>query len=208
MKSTSSVTSRHAPEAQLAVISDAVATILAALGEDTSRPGLAETPTRVAATLRELFGGVGVDASQPLRSTFPAQSNDLIAVSCIPISSLCEHHLLPFRGLAHVAYMPSDLVTGFSKFEQSLSILAARPQLQENVTREFAEAIDASLTPRGVLVVLECEHDCVAMRGQRTRGVISSTSYGLGELATGVLRAEALAMFRGGSRGPDDVGRR
>lgn len=151
-------------------MADAVRNLLIAVGDDITREGLEATPTRVADSFLTFFAGVRQDASAPLTATFAAQSDDLIIVRDIPVSSFCEHHLLPFTGLAHVAYSPNQHVAGLSKFSQSLHILASRPQIQENLTAQFADVIFETIAPRGVTVKMTCVHTCMTMRGGHNQG--------------------------------------
>ena len=169
---------RMAPEVDLARIEAAVAEILDAIGEDTSRDGLADTPARVARMYAEICGGLHVDPSQHLVKTFEGNHEEIVMVRDIAFYSICEHHLLPFHGAAHVAYIPSrsGRITGLSKMARLVDDFARRPQVQERLTTQIADAVDEVLQPRGVLVVMEAEHLCMSMRGIRKPGTTTVTS--------------------------------
>src|ERR1022692_1631336 len=145
----------------------AVHELLAALGEDPTRDGLAKTPLRVARMYEELMAGFGENPADQLEVTFAAEHDEMVMVRDIPFASLCEHHLVPFIGRAHVAYIPGDdgRITGLSKLARMVDGYARRLQVQERMTTEIADAIDKALSPRGVLVVIEAEHLCISMRG-------------------------------------------
>lgn len=152
--------------------------ILEGIGEDPERGGLRETPSRVARMYREVFAGIGQDASQLVTVVEGADHDEMIMVRDIPLFSMCEHHLIPFSGRAHVAYIPNkeQQITGLSKIARVVDLLAKRPQVQERLTTEIAEALDAALSPRGVFVVIECEHLCMTMRGIKKPGSVTVTS--------------------------------
>jgi GTP cyclohydrolase I len=152
--------------------------ILEGVGEDPERAGLRETPSRVARMYREIFAGVGVDATQLVTVVEGADHDEMIMVRDIPLYSICEHHLIPFSGKAHVAYIPNkeQQITGLSKIARVVDLLAKRPQVQERLTTEIAEALDAALSPRGVFVVIEAEHLCMTMRGIKKPGSVTVTS--------------------------------
>jgi len=141
--------------------------ILLAVGEDPDRDGLRRTPARVARAYAELFAGLRIDPAKVLATTFEANHEELVLVRDIEVFSLCEHHLLPFRGVAHIGYIPGEhgRITGLSKLARLVEVYARRPQLQERLTSQIADLLMTKLDPRGVLVVLECEHMCMAMRG-------------------------------------------
>jgi GTP cyclohydrolase IA len=173
----------------------AVAEILAAIGEDPGREGLRETPRRVADMYAELFEGADVDPGEHLRVIFDAGHDEMIMVRDIPFASLCEHHLVPFVGLAHVAYLPNPAgqITGLSKLARLVEGYARRLQVQERMTTEIAEALERELAPRGSIVVLEAEHFCVSMRGVKKTGATTVTSAVRGQFRTdATTRAEAL----------------
>jgi GTP cyclohydrolase I len=159
-------------------IEQGVRMILQGIGEDPDRGGLRETPSRVARMYREVFAGIGQDASQLVTVVEGADHDEMIMVRDIPIYSMCEHHLIPFSGKAHVAYIPNkqQQITGLSKIARVVDLLAKRPQVQERLTTEIAEALDEALSPRGVFVVIECEHLCMTMRGIKKPGSVTVTS--------------------------------
>ena len=159
-------------------IEQGVRMILEGIGEDPDRGGLRETPARVARMYREVFAGIGQDASQLVTVVEGADHDEMIMVRDIPIYSMCEHHLIPFSGKAHVAYIPNkqQQITGLSKIARVVDMLAKRPQVQERLTTEIAEALDEALSPRGVFVVIECEHLCMTMRGIKKPGSVTVTS--------------------------------
>lgn len=168
----------------------AIREFLLAVGEDPDRPGLAETPDRVARAAQEILGGYDEDPAHHLRKQFQeSDSEEMVIVRDIPFSSLCEHHLLPFTGRAHVAYIPQEgRITGLSKIARCVNGYARRLQLQERLTAQIADAMMAELAPRGVLVVLEAEHMCMTMRGIKSAGTLTMTS-----AARGALRSDARA---------------
>jgi GTP cyclohydrolase I len=159
-------------------IEQGVRMILQGIGEDPDRGGLRETPARVARMYREVFAGIGQDASQLVTVVEGADHDEMIMVRDIPLYSVCEHHLIPFSGKAHVAYIPNkqQQITGLSKIARVVDLLAKRPQVQERLTTEIAEALDEALSPRGVFVVIECEHLCMTMRGIKKPGSVTVTS--------------------------------
>ncbi|WP_329106270.1 GTP cyclohydrolase I FolE [Micromonospora sp. NBC_01699] len=182
----------------LARIEKAVREILIAVGEDPDRDGLVKTPARVARAYAELFAGLRVDPAQVLRTTFEANHSELVLVRDIDVMSLCEHHLLPFRGLAHIGYIPgsSGRITGLSKLARLVEVFARRPQVQERLTTQIADLLTERLQPRGVVVVLECEHMCMAMRGIQKSGAKTITSAVRGLLQDdSKSRAEAMALI-------------
>lgn len=155
--------------------------ILEAVGEDTERDGLAQTPRRVAAWYSEVFSGLGRDPSDVLETGFSEPDAGLVAVADLPFFSVCEHHLLPFVGTAAVGYLPNGRVVGVSKISRALDILARRPQMQERLTAQFADAVVDSLRPRGVGVILGAEHLCMSLRGVKKPGTRMVTSAYRGE---------------------------
>lgn len=161
-----------------AKVEEGVRLILEGIGEDPERGGLRETPLRVARMYRELFAGVGKDASQLVTVVEGADHDEMIMVRDIPLASFCEHHLIPFNGKAHVAYIPNkeQQITGLSKIARVVDLLARRPQVQERLTTQIADALDAGLSPRGVFVVIEAEHLCMTMRGVKKPGAVTVTS--------------------------------
>ena len=172
----------------------AVRELLDAIGEDAERNGLLDTPARVARMYAEVCGGLHEDPRRHLRTTFDADHDEMIMVRDIAFHSLCEHHLVPFFGRAHVAYIPNEegRITGLSKLARLTLGYARRPQVQERLTTQIAEGIEEVLAPRGVLVVVEAEHLCMAMRGVRSPGATTVTSAVRGLFRTDVAaRAEA-----------------
>ncbi len=153
-----------------AKIEEAVRLFLEGIGEDAGREGLRDTPTRIALMCEEIFGGMGVDVSEHLSKTFSVADNEMVVERDIPFYSLCEHHLLPFYGKAHVAYVPNGKVLGLSKLARTVETFAQRAQIQEHMTVQVADAIMECLRPQGVMVVLEAEHMCMSMRGVRKPG--------------------------------------
>jgi GTP cyclohydrolase I len=176
----------------------AVREILYAIGEDPDRDGLVRTPARVAAMYAEIFGGLHDDPSTHLTVTFEADHDEMVMVRDIPLYSACEHHLVPFAGKAHVAYIPGDdgRITGLSKLARLVDGFAKRPQVQERLTSQVADAMMHALEPRGVLVVIEAEHLCMSMRGVRKPGSITVTSAVRGSFKENpATRAEAMSMI-------------
>ena len=159
-------------------IEAAIRELLAAIGEDPNREGLLETPNRVARACQEVFGGMQEDPSLHLLKQFDEPGNEeMVIVKDIPFSSMCEHHLLPFTGRAHVCYLPRNgRITGLSKLARCVEGYARRPQLQERLTRQIADAIELRLRARGVIVVIEATHTCMTMRGIRAAGSLTVTS--------------------------------
>ncbi|WP_373279221.1 GTP cyclohydrolase I FolE [Skermania piniformis] len=176
----------------------AVRELLIAVGEDPDRPGLIDTPARVARAYREVFAGLYTDPDRVLDTTFDEGHRELVLVRDIPMYSTCEHHLVSFHGTAHVGYIPgpSGRVTGLSKIARLVDLYAKRPQVQERLTREIADALMRKLAPRGVIVVIEAEHLCMAMRGIRKPGASTTTSAVRGLFqSSAVSRAEALDLI-------------
>jgi GTP cyclohydrolase I len=183
-----------------AAIAEAVRTILIAIGEDPEREGLVGTPTRVARMYRELFEAVHRDPADEIDAFFGDERHqEIVMVRDIPFYTVCEHHLLPFHGKAHVAYIPDGKVTGLSKLARLVEGFAHRPQMQERLTAQVADALMDRLKPMGVMVVVEAEHLCMSMRGVRKPGSLTVTSAVRGTLETNAAtRAEALALINGG----------
>ncbi|MFT4126291.1 MAG: GTP cyclohydrolase I FolE [Gordonia sp. (in: high G+C Gram-positive bacteria)] len=176
----------------------AVRELLIAVGEDPDREGLRRTPTRVANAYREMFAGLYTDPSAVLATTFDEDHDEFVLVKDIPMYSTCEHHLVSFHGVAHVGYIPgvSGQVTGLSKLARLVDLYAKRPQVQERLTSQIADALVARLNPRGVIVVIEAEHLCMAMRGIRKPGARTTTSAVRGLFKTSaVSRGEALDLI-------------
>ena len=180
-------------------IERAVRELLLAIGEDPDRDGLARTPHRVAEMYREIASGLHEDPSRHLTVTFEADHDEMVMVRDIPLYSTCEHHLVPFIGKAHVAYIPGDdgRITGLSKLARLVDGFARRPQVQERLTTQIADTIDEVLSPKGVLVVIEAEHLCMSMRGVRKPGSLTVTSAVRGLFKTNAAtRAEAMGFIR------------
>lgn len=176
----------------------AVRELLLAVGEDPTRHGLQDTPARVARAFREMFAGLYTDPDSVLETTFDEQHDELVLVKNIPMYSTCEHHLVSFHGVAHVGYIPGDdgRVTGLSKLARVVDLYAKRPQVQERLTSQVADAVMRKLKPRGVIVVMEAEHLCMAMRGVRKTGATTTTSAVRGQFKTDkASRAEALELI-------------
>ena len=180
-------------------IEQGVRLLLEGIGEDPERPGLRETPSRVARMYAEIFAGIAADAANVVTVVEGADFDEMIMVRDIPLYSVCEHHLLPFVGRAHVAYIPnkSQQITGLSKVARVVDILAKKPQVQERLTTEIAEAIERALSPRGVFVVIEAEHLCMTMRGVKKPGSLTVTSAVRGLFRTDArTRQEAMDHIR------------
>ena len=180
----------------------AVRELLLAVGEDPERDGLKDTPARVARSYVEIFAGLGQQPADVLTTTFEMGHSELILVRDIEVYSTCEHHLVPFHGVAHVGYIPGHdgRVTGLSKLARLVDVFARRPQVQERMTTQIAEALVEHLRPQGVLVVVDCEHLCMAMRGVRRPGSRTITSAVRGQLLDPATRAEAMGLLLGGNR--------
>lgn len=178
----------------------AIRELLLAAGEDPDREGLRETPSRVARAYQELFAGLYTDPDEVLDRTFDEAHEELVLVRDIPMYSQCEHHLLPFHGVAHIGYIPNEKgrVTGLSKLARLVDLYAKRPQVQERLTSQVADALVRKLGPRGVIVVVDAEHLCMGMRGVRKAGSTTTTSAVRGVFRTSASsRSEALALIRG-----------
>ncbi|GLU88977.1 GTP cyclohydrolase I [Agromyces sp. NBRC 114283] len=192
-------------------IARAVREILLAIGEDPSRPGLARTPQRVAEAYAEFFGGLAVDPLVHLADAVPLDAgirrakggadadtpttSDAVVLRDLDFRSVCEHHLLPFVGTAHVAYLPGDRVVGLGRIPAVVDTLASRPQLQERLAEEIADALETGLEPKGVLVVLDAQHRCVTTRGSRQERSSTVTIASRGALAEPAARAEIVALI-------------
>ncbi|AEF38771.1 GTP cyclohydrolase I FolE [Hoyosella subflava] len=176
----------------------AVRELLIAVGEDPSRSGLADTPARVARAYAELFAGLHTDPDHVLDTTFDEGHDELVLLKDIPMYSTCEHHLVPFHGVAHVGYIPNESgrVTGLSKLARLVDLYAKQPQVQERLTSQIADAMMRKLDPRGVIVVVEAEHLCMAMRGIRKPGATTTTSAVRGLFkSSAASRSEALDLI-------------
>jgi GTP cyclohydrolase I len=186
-------------------IARAVREILLAVGENPEREGLLETPERVAAAYTQLFSGLAKDPSRHLEGGFTEEARDLILIRDLPVASLCEHHLLPFAGKAHVGYVPNGRVAGFSELARVVEDYAKRPQLQERLTAQVADAVYGTLGASGAFVVIEAEHTCMSMRGAEVPGAVAVTAAARGVFEEDVARrAEVLALISPGTtvRGP------
>lgn len=164
-------------------IKEGVRLILEGIGEDTEREGLLETPDRIARMCEQIFGGLGQDASEHFEKQFHATNNNIVIEKDITFYSVCEHHLLPFYGKAHVAYIPNEKVAGLSKLARTVEVFARRPQIQENMTAQIAEAVEKYLEPKGVMVMIEAEHMCMTMRGVQKPGTKTVTTITKGAFA-------------------------
>lgn len=178
-------------------IEAAVREILLAIGEDPDRDGLQQTPARVARAYAEFFSGLYQDAGDILGTTFDIAHSEMVLVKDISFYSTCEHHLVPFHGVAHVGYIPGPdgKVTGLSKLARVVDLYARRPQVQERLTTQVVEALEEHLNPRGAIVVIEAEHMCMSMRGVRKPGAKTVTSAVRGALMNSATRAEAMSLI-------------
>jgi GTP cyclohydrolase I len=183
-----------------ALVEAAVRDLLVAIGEDPERDGLRDTPARVARSYAELVAGLHRDPADVLTSVFDLGHDEMVIVKDIEVFSICEHHLVPFHGVAHVGYIPNTegQITGLSKIARLVDLYARRPQVQERMTTQIAEALESRLHPRGVIVVVECEHLCMAMRGVRKQGSTTVTSAVRGSFRDSAsTRAEAMSLILG-----------
>lgn len=180
-------------------IEAAVREILLAIGDDPDRDGLRDTPQRVARSYAELFAGLSQDPADVIGTTFDVSHEELVLVKDIEVASCCEHHLLPFTGVAHVGYIPQKggRVAGLSKIARLVDVYARRPQVQERLTTQIAEAMVKQLHARGVIVVVEAEHSCMTLRGVRKPGSKTVTSAVRGVLRDSATRAEAMGLILG-----------
>jgi GTP cyclohydrolase I len=180
-------------------IEQGVRLILEGVGDDPMREGVTDTPRRVADMYEEIFAGIGADVSEVLTVIKGAAHDEMIMVKDIPLTSFCEHHLVPFNGKAHVAYIPNEdgRITGLSKVARLVDLLSKRPQVQERLTTEIADTLDEALEPKGVFVVIEAEHLCMTMRGVKKPGSITVTSALRGRFKSDArTRAEAFSLIR------------
>jgi GTP cyclohydrolase I len=178
----------------------AVHEMLLAIGEDPERDGLKDTPARVARAFREMYGGLHQRPEDVLSTTFDLGHDEMVLVKDITLFSNCEHHLVPFFGVAHIGYIPAadGRITGLSKLARLVDVLSHRPQVQERLTTQIADALISALHPRGVIVVLEAEHLCMTIRGVRKPGAKTITSAVRGQLREAATRAEAMSLIIGG----------
>ena len=187
------------PGVDHARIEAAVREILRAVGEDPDREGLRETPARVARMYAEMFAGLRADPSLVLKKTFEQQYNEVVLVKDIRFSSMCEHHLLPFTGKAHIGYLPDGRILGLSKMARLVEGFARRPQVQERMTEQIADLLESELAPRGVGVILEASHTCMTIRGVRSPDSVCTTSSMRGIFRENALsRGELLSLVYGG----------
>jgi GTP cyclohydrolase I len=180
-------------------VESAIRELLLGIGENPDREGLAQTPARVAKSFAEIFGGLHQTARDVLTTTFSLGHDELVVVRDIPIYSTCEHHLLPFHGVGHVGYIPGEdgKITGLSKIARLVDMYSRRPQVQERLTTQIADAMTDILGARGVIVVIECEHLCMSMRGIRKPGSTTLTSVVRGQLRDPATRVEAMSLING-----------
>jgi GTP cyclohydrolase I len=191
------LTQEAAPGYDATRVAAAVRELLLAVGEDPDRDGLKETPARVARAYAEMFAGLRQEPREVLTTTFELEHDELVLVRDIEVFSVCEHHLVPFHGVAHVGYIPSadGRVAGLSKIARLVDLYARRPQLQERMTTQVADAMTEVVGARGVLVVIDCEHLCMSMRGVRKVGSRTVTSAVRGQLRNPATRAEAMSLI-------------
>jgi GTP cyclohydrolase I len=179
-------------------IEKAVSDILCAIGENGKREGLRETPRRVARMYEEIFSGVSKDPKRELKTYKTKNEDEMIIIKDIPFYSVCEHHLLPFFGKAHIVYIPKqNKITGFSSLVRVIDVMAKRPLLQERLTHEIADFFMENLKPMGVLVVIEAEHLCLSMIGVKKPGTLTVTSAIRGVMRSAATRAEAFSLIKG-----------
>jgi GTP cyclohydrolase I len=178
---------------------NAIRELLIAVGEDPDREGLLDTPARVARAYQEIFAGLRQEPEDVLTTTFDLGHDEMVLVKDIEVYSTCEHHLVPFHGVAHVGYIPSTSgkITGLSKLARLVDVFARRPQVQERLTSQVADSLMRILEPRGAIVVIECEHMCMSMRGIRKPGAKTLTSAVRGQLRDPATRAEAMSLIIG-----------
>lgn len=184
-------------------IEKGVSLILEGIGEDTQRPGIAKTPIRVAAMFEEILGGTQEDPALQLQPIKGEKHDEMVLIKNIPLYSMCEHHLLPFAGAAHVAYIPKGgRIVGLSKIARVVEIMSRRLQVQERLTKEIADLIQETLNPLGVMVVIEAEHMCMSMRGAKKPRSLTITSAVRGSFRSNdATRAEAMTLIKGGTYG-------
>lgn len=173
----------------------AVVELISAIGEDPTREELAATPTKFSEAYAEFFKGVDQNPLEVLKETFPAEHNEVVILKDIDFVSMCEHHLLPFTGVAHVAYLPNNRVIGLGRLPKLVELIAARPQLQENLTAQIADALEVGLSTKGVVVVLEARHHCVVSRGARQPEANTVTMAARGYYSEPAARAEVMGLI-------------
>ena len=179
-------------------IEQAITELLLAIGEDPTRDGLVDTPARVARAYQEIFSGIHVDPAQALTTNFDLGHEELVLVKGIEFYSICEHHLLPFFGVAHIGYIPGfgGKITGLSKLARVVDLYAKRPQVQERLTTQIADAIEEKLQPAGVIVIMEAQHLCMSMRGIKKTNALTITSTARGSLKDEPGRSEVMNLIR------------
>ena len=178
-------------------IKEAVTLLLEGIGEDTQREGLLDTPDRIARMYEEIFAGMDQTSAEHLKKTFTAGHNEIVLEKDIVFYSMCEHHLMPFYGKAHIAYIPNGKVTGLSKLARTVDVYARRPQIQERLTVQIADALERVLDPKGIMVMLEAEHTCMTMRGIKKPGSKTVTTVTRGEFKENMeLQKQFLAMVK------------
>lgn len=194
-------------KADLERIEEGVKAILEGIGEDLDRPGIKSTPKRVASMLADILGGAHEDPSLYLKPIKGEKHDEMVLIKNIPLYSMCEHHLLPFAGLAHVAYIPKGgRIVGLSKIARVVEIFARRLQVQERLTKQIADLIEETLNPLGVMVVIEAEHMCMSMRGAKKPKSMTVTSAVRGSFRnSAATRAEAMTLIRGGMAGGKEL---
>ncbi len=186
-------------QVDIEAIKSAIRTILVAVGENPDRPGLKETPRRVARMYEEMFSGLFLNPERHLEIVFPESYDEMVLIRNIPFTSMCEHHLLPFSGVAHVAYIPNGKVTGLSKIARVVDEIARRPQVQERMTQAIADMVNENLQTQGVAVVLSAEHSCMAIRGIKKPGSTTITSALRGVFKTDQsTRSEFMSLIKDG----------
>ena len=178
-------------------VQEAIKLLLEGIGEDTDREGLKETPERIGRMYEEICGGMDQDAGEHLSKVFSVDNNEMVLEKDITFYSMCEHHLMPFYGKAHVAYIPNGKVTGLSKLARTVDVYARRPQIQERLTVQIADALERALNPKGIMVMLEAEHTCMTMRGIKKPGSKTITTVTRGDFKTDrELQKQFLSMVK------------
>lgn len=178
-------------------VQEAIKLLLEGIGEDTDREGLKETPERIGRMYEEICGGMDQDAREHLSKVFSVDNNEMVLEKDITFYSMCEHHLMPFYGKAHVAYIPNGKVTGLSKLARTVDVYARRPQIQERLTVQIADALERTLNPKGIMVMLEAEHTCMTMRGIKKPGSKTITTVTRGDFKTDrELQKQFLSMVK------------
>src|SRR5690349_18808513 len=192
----------HIPDFDAPRAEAAIRELLLAIGEDPDREGLQETPARVARAYREMFAGMRMSPDEVLTTTFDLGHDEMVLVRDIELWSMCEHHLVPFTGVVHIGYIPNEdgRITGLSKLARLVDVYARRPQVQERLTTQIADALVRILQARGAIVVVECEHLCMTMRGVRKPGAKTVTSAVRGSMHNAATRSEAMSLIMHGTR--------